>query len=248
MMLSRWVGRLILANVIMFVLTLLRPQLTTQLMWVPALLFNRPWTPITYMFLHDGVMHILFNMLGLLFFGPRLEEELGERDFLLLYFLSGITGALLSVVTPFSAIVGASGAVYGVFLGFARYWPREKILIYGIIPVEARILVIGMTALSLFGGFSGGGNIAHFAHLGGFLGGWIFLAWRDRSVRSRAISAVTLPSVSSSDLRRWKSIDKTKLHEVNRSELERILAKLASNGPQSLTETEHLFLDRFSAL
>jgi membrane associated rhomboid family serine protease len=249
MILSRWVGRLIFANVVVFILAQLRPAITLHLMWVPALLFDRPWTPVTYMFLHDGVMHLLFNMLGLLFFGPRLEVELGERDFLLLYFLSGIAGALLSIVTPFTAIVGASGAVYGVFLGFARYWPRERIFIWGIIPVEARMLVIIMTALSLFGGFSGGGTIAHFAHLGGFVGGWLFLAYRDRAVRARVSrTIVTAPAPSSADVRRWKSIDPARLHEVNRIELERILAKLNSSGPQSLTDTERLFLDRFSNL
>jgi membrane associated rhomboid family serine protease len=246
---TRWVRGLIIANVVMFLLTQIRPEITIQLMWVPALLFDRPWTPVTYMFLHASVMHILFNMLGLLFFGPRLEEELGERHFLLLYFLSGIAGALLSIVTPNTPIVGASAAVYGVFLGFARYWPHERVLIWGIIPVEARTLVIIMTALSLFGGFSGGGEIAHFAHLGGFLGGWLFLVYRDRLVRTQGSQIlISTPAPSTSDLRRWKSIDPTKLHEVNRTELERILTKLNAAGLQSLTETERQFLDRFSGL
>jgi membrane associated rhomboid family serine protease len=249
MPMTRWVVRLIIANVVMFLLTQIRPAITLQLMWVPAMLFERPWTPVTYMFLHDGVMHILFNMLGLLFFGPRLEEELGERHFLLLYFLSGIAGALLSIITPNTAIVGSSGAVYGVFLGFARYWPHERVFIYGIVPVEARTLVIIMTALSLFGGFSGGGEIAHFAHLGGFLGGWLFLMYRDRLVRSyQSRTVIVAPAPSSSDLRRWKSIDPTQLHEVNRTELQRIMAKLSTTGPQSLSDTERQFLDRFSGL
>jgi membrane associated rhomboid family serine protease len=102
---NSWTSRLILANVVMFILTNLQPGITMHLMFVPALLLERPWTLFTYMFLHDGTFHILFNMLGLFFFGPRLEEELGSRDFLLLYFISGITGGLLSFITPNVAIV-----------------------------------------------------------------------------------------------------------------------------------------------
>ena len=83
-----------------------------------------------------------------------------------------MSGALLSYITPHTPIIGASGAVYGVFLAFARFWPREQILIWGIIPVEARTLVIIMTAMTVWGGFSGGGNTAHWAHLGGFVGGY----------------------------------------------------------------------------
>jgi len=117
---NSWTSRLILANVVMFVLTSVRHDIMTSLMFVPALTLARPWTVVTYMFLHEGTFHILFNMLGLLFFGPRLEAEMGNRDFLLLYFMSGITGALLSCITPYVAIVGASGAVYGVLLAYAR--------------------------------------------------------------------------------------------------------------------------------
>src|SRR4030095_7356691 len=111
------------------------------------------------------------------FFGSRLENRLGARAFLELYFLSGIMGGLLSLIfAPHAAIIGASGAVFGVMLGFAWFWPRDQIYIWGILPVEARWLVIITTALALFGGFSGGGGgTAHFAHLGGYLGGYLFL-------------------------------------------------------------------------
>jgi len=248
-MMQSWTMRLIAANVVLFVLTQIQSGITPQLMLVPALLLERPWTIITYMFLHDGTFHLLFNMLGLFFFGPRLEEEMGGRDFLLLYFISGMTGALLSFLTPHAWIVGASGAIYGIFLAYARFWPRETILIWGIIPVEARYLVVVMTALSIFGGFSGGGNVAHFAHLGGFLGGYLFLRLRDTRVRSRQLKTERpVVSFGRSDVDRWKAIDKTSLHEVNRSELERILSKLNTLGPESLTPQEILFLERFSRL
>jgi len=240
--------RLIAANVVMYFLTSASPGLMNLLMLVPAFTLAAPWTVVTYMFLHANLWHLLFNMLGLFFFGPRLEGELGRRDFLLLYFISGIAGALLSFLTPYVAIVGASGAVFGVLMGFARYWPREQIMIWGILPVEARWLVIIMAVLSLIGGIGGGGDIAHFAHLGGFAGGILFLVWRDRTTRAARFKAATAPpSIRPADLERWSRIDRTRLHEVNRTELDRIMVKLQTGGTDSLTPDERGFLDRFSS-
>jgi rhomboid family protein len=246
---SAWTLRLILANVLMFVLTMLAPGLMDAMMLVPAYVLVRPWTLVSYMFMHAGFSHILFNMLGLYFFGPRLESELGGKRFLWLYFISGLTGALLSFVfTPYAAIVGASGAIYGIFLGFAYFWPRERIFIWGVLPIEARWLVVGMTALSLFGGFGGGGsNIAHFAHLGGFVGAYGYLRWLDRrSPQAMMMKAMAPPLPPKRSLERWAKIDREKLHEVNRAELDRIRAKIATEGVTSLSLNEVAFLDRFS--
>ena len=246
---SSWTMRLIIANVAMFVITQMSPAVTMALVFVPSLFLSRPWTLVTYMFLHADFWHILFNMLGLYFFGPRLEEELGSRHYLTLYGVSGLSGALLSFVTPLSAILGASAAVYGVFLGFAFFWPREKIFIWGILPVEARWMVIIMTALSLYGGLGGGGGgIAHFAHLGGFAGGYLFLRYLQRNTRSsRFRTLTTMPPPTSTDVERWKRIDTSAMHEVNRLELERIMQKIQTSGVAGLTQQEHEFLDRFSS-
>jgi len=250
-----WVRRLLFANVAMFFLTQVMPDLTRQLMFVPILLAYRPWTLVTYMFLHAGLMHLLFNMIGLYFFGPRLEQRLGGRQFLWLYFLSGITGALVSFpFTPRVAIVGASGAVFGVLIGFAMYWPRERIYIWGILPIESRVLVIILTLLALSGGFGGsGGNVAHFAHLGGFLGGFLYLKWWER--RSPAAQFQTKAKAkpkakvanSAADIRRWQGIRREDMHPVNNEELDRILDKISSDGVSSLTPDETEFLERFSA-
>ncbi len=120
-----WVKRLLIANVVMFVITINVPALFWGLALVPIQVPFRPWTVITYMFLHGGLGHIFFNMIGLFFFGPRLEQRLGGRHFIWFYFVSGMVGAALSIFTPRVPIVGASGAVFGVLLGFARYWPRD---------------------------------------------------------------------------------------------------------------------------
>src|SRR4030088_2970479 len=150
------------------------PGVTSALVLVPGLLLARPWTLVTYMFLHAGFMHILFNMLGLYFFGPRVEQRIGSSHFFALYMLSGITGGLLSFYNPNVPIIGASGAIFGALLAYARFWPRDQIFIWGIIPVEVRWLVLIYTVISLMGWGSG---VAHFAHLGGFLGAFLYLLW-----------------------------------------------------------------------
>ena len=251
MPLSSWVTRLVIANAVLFLLQIANPQIEQLLMFVPAMALERPWTIVTYMFLHGGFTHLLFNMLGLFFFGPRLELELGERQFLILYFLSGITGAALSFfLSPTTAIIGASGGVYGVFLGFAYFWPRAQIYIWGVLPVEARWLVALMTLFSLFGGAGGSADgTAHFAHLGGFLGGFIYLKWfvKKHALPAAAAAATAVAAPSGADLKRWATIPREGMHPVNREELERITEKLKSAGPAGLTPNEIVFLDRFSA-
>ncbi len=249
---TTWVRRLIVANVIIFVLTLSSPMLYGMLAFVPAAVLVRPWTLITYMFLHAGVGHLFFNMIGLFFFGPRLEMRLGSRDFLRLYFLSGLGGAVLSFIfSPMAAVVGASGAVFGILYAFARYWPDDQIYLWAILPVRARWLVIGLAALSLWSGFGGvSDGVAHFAHLGGFVGGWAYLQWRDRMIRKRrpAPTAHTTIEVVSGKARReeesWRAIRLEALHEINRDEVERILRKLEQAGSRSLTAEERAFMNR----
>lgn len=110
-----WVTRLLIANAAMYLVTRTFPMVLPSLVLVPITLPSRPWTAVTYMFLHANFIHILFNMLVLYFFGPMLEMRLGSRRFLGLYFVSGIVAALVSLFfTPRAIIVGASGAVYGI--------------------------------------------------------------------------------------------------------------------------------------
>ena len=245
---TRWTLTLIIANVAVFLLTQVHPILIRQLAFVPVEVLERPWTPITYMFLHGSWSHIIFNMLGLFFFGPRIEMFLGEKRFLWLYTVSGLMAAGLSFLfSPLTPIIGASGAVYGIFLGFAYFWPKEMIYIWGVFPIQARWLVVAMTLLSLFGGFSGSSDgIAHFAHLGGFLGAFLYLKWAVRQAVQDAIPKTESVRVSDADLARWAGIDRERLHEVNREELDRIREKIAKGGGTSLTPSEKAFLDRFS--
>jgi membrane associated rhomboid family serine protease len=251
--------RLILANAAVYLLQLSLPQgVWQQFAFVPAALLQRPWTAVTYMFLHGGFMHILFNMWIFYLFGRRLELRLGARQFLTLYFIGGISGAVLSsilglalgVVPIYIPIIGASGAVFGIELAYAMYWPRDKIWIWGVLPVEVRWLVIFLTGLSLFAGFSGARDgVAHFAHLGGFAGAFLylkFIEWRSPARRFKRAAAPLKSKGGPADVQRWQSIRRDGLHHVNRDELDRILDKIGAKGLASLTAEEQAFLERFS--
>jgi membrane associated rhomboid family serine protease len=244
-----WVKRLLIANVLMYFVQQTVPGVDLLLELRPTLLLGQPWTLVTYMFLHANLMHILFNMLALYFFGPRVEQRIGSERFFGLYMISGLSGGLLSYVfAPNAAIVGASGAIYGVLLAFARFWPKHEIYIWGILPIEARWMVIIYTAISLFYGFGGGGgNTAHFAHLGGFVGGFFYLMFIDRrqgAKRFRKEATFAAPPRDSS-LDNWRSVNRASVHAVNKDEVDRILDKINASGIASLTPQERLFLSNF---
>ncbi|MEJ2215025.1 MAG: rhomboid family intramembrane serine protease [Gemmatimonadota bacterium] len=249
-----WVLRIIVANVAVFIFTETSPVLKQLLAFTPAWALHQPWTPITYMFVHAGIWHIGFNMLALFFFGPRVEARMGGRHFLTLYFVSGLGGAALSCITPYIGVIGASGAIFGVLLAFAHYWPHERIYIWGVLPVPAAAMVVGLALISLWLGVRGGGTIAHFAHLGGFGAGWLYLKWLDsrrgrfkRKATPQAPSA--LDRVSGKARREeanWRSIDLDSLHEVNREEVDRILKKMDQSGVDSLTPDEREFMNRMT--
>jgi hypothetical protein len=195
-------------------------------------------------------------MFALWIFGPRVELTLGGRRFLGLYLVSGIFGALLSLLFDAHAIVGASGAIFGVSFAYARYWPRDRVYIYGVLPIEVRWLVIIYAALSIFGGFGGRfePGVAHFAHLGGFLGAAVFFVWMNsfsgtKKFKSRAAGGerrvVPFP-FGNDDVKRWEAIPRDELHELNRREVDRLLEKIKVHGVGSLTDDERACLDRFS--
>jgi len=163
----------------------------------PVLVLYRGWVWqfVTYMFVHSphNITHILFNMIALFIFGRQVEYQMGSREFLLYYFL---TGAMAGVFSFFAYLftgnymvflMGASGAVFAVQLAFAALFPRSVIYIWGILPVQAPIMVLGFTVLSVVFMVTGAaGNVAHVTHLAGFAFGWLYFVirfgrnpWRD---------------------------------------------------------------------
>jgi membrane associated rhomboid family serine protease len=242
-----WVQRLLIANVLMFFVQMTMPGFADLLVFDPRHVLTQPWTLVTYMFLHGGYGHIFFNMLTLWFAGPMVEERLGPQRFITLYLVSGVAGALLSLLLARNtSIIGASGAVFGVLMALARFWPRMRIMIYGIIPVEARWLVLIYAALDLVGGFGGQrGGIANFAHLGGLAGGMLYLLYLERSAGSKQFQKKSITKVADPALGNWQKVDRSSIHSVNKDEVDRILDKISASGIGSLTPQERQFLSNF---
>lgn len=243
-----WVQRLLIANIAMFFVQLAAPSLMEPLVFVPMLVLSQPWTLVTYMFLHGGFTHLLFNMIGLFFFGPRIESRLGSQRFVTLYVVSGITGALLSFVfAPAAGVIGASAGIFGIMLAFAHFWPREQIYIWGVLPIEARWLVVITTMLALWSGFTGSrGGAADFAHLGGYVGAYLYLRlirWGSAGARFKRKADGAGRVVGR--IGNVQRVDLSKVHEVNRDEVNRILDKISAQGLASLTDQERLFLMHF---
>ena len=253
--LTPWVKRLLLANGAVFIATWVLPWLMPFLAFQPSAVFFRPWTIFTYMFTHGGFWHIFFNLLALFFFGPPLEERWGSREFIKYYLICGLGGAALSFVFAFNnAVVGASAAVYGVMLAFAMMWPDIPIYIWGIFPVKAKWLVLALVALSLFSAFGSAGSdgVAHFAHLGGFAAGFLYI---------RLDAATTSPLQKLRKLvmrRRFKVVPgarstrpepprpKRREDDQMLDEVDKVLDKISTQGMASLTPEERNLLDEMS--
>lgn len=179
---------LVIANVVGFLLALIVPELTLRLGLVPQAVVEQLqlWQPVTYMFLHGGIFHLLFNMLSLWMFGVELEKMWGTAFFTKYYFVTGLGAAaaqiLLGLVPGIGAsmyyavTIGASGAVFGVLLAYGMYFPDRPIYMYMIFPIPAKYFVIIIGAISLLSSMNGpGGGVAHTTHLGGLIAGYLYL-------------------------------------------------------------------------
>lgn len=187
--LSPAIKLLIIVNVAAFLVSLVVPALVVEFGLVARATLEqfRIYQLATYMFLHGGIGHLLINMLSLWMFGTELERMWGTRFFTKYYFVTGIGAALLTVAwslspLPYagelynSLVIGASGAIYGVLLAYGMYFPHRSIYLYFVFPVPARyfVMIVGAIAfLSSMG--AGGGGVAHTAHLGGLIVGYLYL-------------------------------------------------------------------------
>jgi len=145
-----------------------------------------PWQLITYAFLHGGMSHLVFNMFGLFMFGAELERVWGSKRLLVFYFVSVLVAALTQLLVAAwsgspNPTVGASGGLFGLLVGFAMLFPHRRIVpLIPPIPMPAWLFVVIYGVIELFLGVTGSmSGVAHFAHLGGILGGWLTLRyWR----------------------------------------------------------------------
>lgn len=142
------------------------------------------WLPVSYMFLHGGLMHLFQNMLGLFFFGPTVERTLGSRQFLRFYFLCGVVGVLANLYRiPFGgpqiAVMGASGATLGVLVAFAMIDPDRQVYIIPFpFPITARAIIMIFIAVNLMMALFGGSGISVATHLGGMATGYVYMKLR----------------------------------------------------------------------
>lgn len=253
--LTPWVKRLLIINTAVFLATWALPWLAGLLAFQPSGVFLKPWTVITYMFVHGGFMHLFFNMLGLFFFGPPIERHWGSREFIKYYLICGLGGAALSFIFAFNAsVVGASGAVYGVMLAFAMMWPDMPIYIWGILPVKAKWLVAVLAGMSMLSAFTGSSDgVAHFAHLGGFAAGFLYIRLDNatgsplqkmkKMVARRKFKVVPGAAVTKPEPpRTMKRRDEDRVLD----EVDKVLDKISTQGMASLTPDERKLLDEVS--
>ena len=216
----------------------------------------RIWQPLTYMFMHGSFDHLFFNMFSLWMFGSALENYWGSKRFLFYYLVCGIGAGLLNMLVPGAHVsVGASGAVYALLLAFGMMWPNNYIYLYFLVPIRTKWFIIGMIVIELFEGiFRSTDGIAHFAHLGGMLIGFlIILYWKrhggmtgDFSIKNWFNSLKNRKKYTRYEEVYDKAPRSDEEYNYQKAQKERdidaILDKVAKSGYESLSKEEKDFL------
>jgi membrane associated rhomboid family serine protease len=222
------------------------------------------WQLITYQFMHANFTHIFFNMFMLWMFGMEIENILGSKKFLYYYLICGIAAGLaqLFIAPLFSSpaiTIGASGAVFGIMIAFGMLFPDRYIFLWFLIPIKAKYLIGFLFVLELFWIGDAGSNVAHLAHLGGALAGFLFIMF-DKNIdvplkqmwnisRSRSGSSFNNPfsGLSEKFKRKSPNITDANYYDINQkkegeditqAEIDKILDKISQSGYQNLTEHE----------
>jgi len=246
--LPQTVKYLLIANGVVFLLELvIGGSMIYYFGLVPRLITSQfmVWQFFTYMFLHGGFFHLLFNMFVLWMFGSDIERAWGSRAFLKYYLICGLGAGAFNFVLAINSpipVIGASGAIYGVLVAFAMLFPNRLVYIYFLFPIKAKYLVIIFAAIEFFASLGQSqGGVAHFAHLGGMVVGFLYLKsdWR-------------LPSFFSKvrDVRYRRRLDKIVKKREQSQELmdkvDAILDKINQVGYENLTEEEKEVLEKAS--
>ncbi len=244
--LTTGVKNLIIINTAIFILQLfLFKQLIELFGLTPVMVFERfmLWQIFTYMFLHGDIFHILFNMLALWMFGRSLEAIWGTKEFIKYYLLCGIGGGIATcLLTPDSAIhsIGASAGIFGILVAYGMNFPESIVLIFGLFPMKAKhfVILFGVIELLACMRYTGDG-IAHFAHLGGMVVGYLYLKniltwnWMTRAINE-------LKKKRARKTRAKKEIELRLLKE----RVDVLLGKISSDGMESLSREEKAFLEK----
>lgn len=235
---------IIIVNVVVFFFQFFTP------MRLPLLEFGALWTLdsnrfeiwqlVTYMFMHGGVWHILFNMFALWMFGAEIENYWGTQQFTIYYFTCGIGAGIINILLTSGAYptVGASGAVYGVLLAFGMMFPDRYIYIYFLLPIKAKYLVALYAVLEFIASFDqSASGIAHFAHLGGMAIGYIYIKVMQREFPLQS----WFEKISANDSRS-SSYRSSSSRQITQDRIDEILDKISRSGYESLTSEEKRIL------
>lgn len=245
---------IIAINVVVFFLMAFAGQMFVNLFGFdpdPFTALTQPWRIVTYMFLHGGPFHLIFNMLWLWWMGRMVEETIGPRSFSVIYFGAGIGGALLQValaaVFDSNIVIGASGAVLGTLVAFAYLFPTAPIMLLFLPPIEARFLVAGLVVLDVL--FLGAGdNVARLVHLGGAGTGFLLIKMHyegyDLSSIVRPIEQMFKGGTKKKKSKKKRNKDMYAVSDVeimeekDADELDEILEKISKKGYDGLTKEE----------
>lgn len=246
---------IIAINVIVFVLMIFGGQFIVNIFGFdpdPFTALTQPWRIVTYMFVHGGPFHLIFNMLWLWWMGRMVEETIGPRSFSVIYFGAGIGGALLQIALASllgsNIVIGASGAVLGTLVAFAYLFPKAPIMLLFLPPIEARFLVAGLVALDVL--FLGAGdNVARLVHLGGAGSGYLLIKMHyegyDLSSLIRPIEQMFKGKSPKSRKKKRKKnkdmyavADVEIMEEEDLDDLDEILEKISKKGYDGLTKEE----------
>lgn len=257
-----WVGRLMAVNAVVLLLlqtVFTAPAFVDALRFTPGLAASRPWTILTYMFVHGGVFHLAGNLLVLFVFGPPVERRMGGRAFLSYYLYCGVGAAALALgltsLVPVHPFIGASGAVLGVALAFAFAWPDAELALP--LRISARTLVLLLALVDLVAALWVDDGIAHVAHLGGMAAGYIYFRIQGLArgrTRQEARAVTRRPVMAPIPVRQGPPAAEVRpalarqepREEFPADELDRVLDKISANGIESLTPDERRFLDEAS--
>jgi len=245
-MLTPMVKSLLIINIIVFLLEYITggSEMIYFFGLVPRFIVHRfyIWQFVTYMFLHGGLWHLFLNMFILWMFGSEIERYWGSRTFLKYYFITGVGAGVLSWLTALNSVtptIGASGAIYGILVAYGMMFPNRPVYLYFLLPVKAKHFVIFLVIMELMasrGQASSG--IAHFAHLGGMLFGYLYLK---RERLTYLLKGALLD-------RRSKRRTQQKWEEEQRRDMDRkvdeILQKVSREGMNSLTQEERDLLEQ----
>ena len=237
---------LIIINIAVFILMELSGQkniLFQMFGLVPRAVLQeyKLWQTFTYLFLHGGFIHILFNMFILWMFGKDLEVDWSKNEFLIFYFICGIGSGIITVfasINSFVPVVGASGAIYGVLVAYGLTYPNRMVYLYGVFPLKVKYMVLGLGVIAFFASLSASQSaVSHITHLSGMIIGiiYIVLNFRWKNIRLLYIKM------------RLKSIQSKQNEDTHiKMQVDKILDKLNDQGWESLTSKEEEFLTRAS--